>query len=126
MLRFKHILPVILAAALSAAIFVTAGCADEPEMTLVGRYYPALDSHLILTETNDAVVMSSEDETVFDDLTIGDKIEVSCDMILTTYPGSTTISSLRLLEDGDADDLPEDALASLLEMGWISEDLPEK
>lgn len=123
MLRFKRILPVMLAAVSAAAIFA-AGCAAEPEMTLTGRYYPVRDSHLILTENNDPIVMNSEDETVFDGLTIGDQIEVGCDMILTTYPGSTAISSLRLLEDGTAEDLPEETLATLLEMNWISEDLP--
>ncbi len=122
----KRILSAALAAVFAAALLVTAGCTAEPEMTLTGRYYPVRDSHLILTENNDAIVMSSEDSTVFDNLTIGDQIEVSCDMILTTYPGSTTLSSLKLLEDGSAEDLPEKALASLLEMNWISEDLPEK
>jgi hypothetical protein len=125
MLRFKRILPVLLAAVSAAAIFA-AGCAAEPEMTLTGRYYPVRDSHLILTENNDAIAMNSEDETVFDGLTIGDQIEVHCDMILTTYPGSTAISSLRLLEDGTAEDLPEETLATLLEMNWISEDLPSE
>lgn len=126
MLRFKRILSIALTATFAAALLITAGCASEPEMTLVGRYYPVRDSHLILTETNDAIVMSSEDKTIFDNLTIGDQIEVDCDMILTTYPGSTTISSLKLLEDGDAEDLPEQALTALFELDWISEDLPEK
>lgn len=126
MLHFKRILPAVLASACAAALLVTAGCSAEPEMTLTGRYYPVRDSHLILAEDHGPIVMNSEDETVFENLTIGDKIEVSCDMILTIYPGSTTISSLKLLEDGDADDLPEEMLASLLELDWVSEDLPEK
>ena len=57
-------------------------------------------------------------ENVFDDLESGDKIEVTYDIIMETYPGRTTIYTCKLIEKGSANDIPKDILDKLEEMGW--------
>ena len=45
-------------------------------------------------------------------------------MVLLSYPGQTGVYWVRLLERGSGEDIPEDVLLALQELGWIES--PEK
>ena len=49
---------------------------------------------------------------------IGDKIEITYDSIMETYPGKTQIYSCKLIEKDSVNDIPKDVLDKLQEMGW--------
>lgn len=51
-------------------------------------------------------------------LTDGDRILIISDLINESYPGSTSAYFILKLGDGDISEIPEDALASLSELGW--------
>ena len=119
----KKVFSAILGAALLCAAL--AGCSSDPSVPeesfpMTGRYLRPGESHLIIPENGGATVMNNgtDDTSIFDGLDTGDKIEVVCDYILESYPASTTIYSCKLLEDGSPEDLPQDEIDTLAEMGW--------
>ena len=71
---------------------------------------------------NEALEINPEnnDNSAFDGLTVGDKIKVSHGLVLETYPGRTDIFSLQKLSDGSIEDIPEEKLSQLEEIGWIA------
>ncbi len=99
-----------------------AGCssASEEEFPMQGRYLRAGENHLILPEDGGAIVMHTEDASLFDAVETGDKIEVAtCGYILESYPSSTTVYGCTLLEEGSAEDLPPSEMEILSSMGWL-------
>lgn len=98
---------------------VTAGMvSDDAMQTVTGRYCKTTkDAHLIITDDGSPIVMNGS-AAMFQDLRAGDRIEITCDMILETYPGQTAVSGCRLLERGSKDDLPADTLKALEELDW--------
>lgn len=57
------------------------------------------------------------DEGIFDELLSGDLIRVTYDQIQESYPGGTTIYNLKLVEEGTVENLPQDEIDQLIEMG---------
>ncbi|MBS5950729.1 MAG: hypothetical protein KIC47_10505 [Clostridium sp.] len=103
----------------SMILFV--GCSEKSENSMVGIYLRSTNgSNIIIAENNGPIDMSNKtgSENVFDDLESGDKIEVTYDIIMETYPGRTTIYTCKLIEKGSANDIPKDILDKLEEMGW--------
>ena len=103
----------------SMILFV--GCSEKSENSMVGIYLRSTNgSNVIIAENNGPIDMSNKtgSENVFDDLESGDKIEVTYDIIMETYPGRTTIYTCKLIEKGSANDIPKDILDKLEEMGW--------
>lgn len=104
----------------SMILFV--GCSEKSENSMVGIYLRSTNgSNIIISENNGPIDMSNKtgSENVFDDLENGDKIEVTYDSIMETYPGRTTIYTCKLIEKGSANDIPKDILDKLQELGWI-------
>lgn len=103
----------------SMILFV--GCSEESKNSMIGLYLRSTNgSNIIIAENNGPIVMANEtsNESIFDDLENGDKIEVTYDSIMETYPGRITIYSCKLIEKGSAKDIPKDILDKLEEMGW--------
>lgn len=103
----------------SMILFV--GCSEESKNSMIGLYLRSTNgSNIIIAENNGPIVMANETgrENVFDDLENGDKIEVTYDSIMETYPGRTTIYTCKLIEKGSVNDIPKDILDKLEEMGW--------
>ena len=104
-------------------IATLSGC-SEKKQTMTGRCLIAsTGQYLIISDDSEVVVMSnqSEKETLFKDLQTGDKIKITCDNILLTYPGQTNVYSCKILENGSLEDIPLETYNHLKEMGWISE-----
>lgn len=115
----KKLLVYFLLSIFSIILFV--GCSEESKNSMMGIYLRSTNgSNIIIVENSGPIVMANEtsSENVFDDLENGDKIEVTYDSIMETYPGRTTIYSCKLIERGSVDDIPKDILDKLQEMGW--------
>lgn len=113
----------------SVLLMVCFGCSDPNEAKRVryemeGRLLKSgSDSQLILSGNTGAVSMGNQtgDEEIFDDLSSGDFIRVTISEIAESYPGRTTVYDLELIEEGTVEDLPQDELEVLNEMGWTVE-----
>ena len=83
-------------------------------------------SYLIVLDDHSPIRMSdcSRKGGAFLDLQTGDKIRILHDGVLLSYPGQTGVYWVRLLERGSGEDIPEDVLLALQELGWIES--PEK
>ncbi len=83
--------------------------AEEPMVVFLGRY-------------GEPVVMRSSEgrRKMFQKLRTGDRILVFHDgRMMLSYPAQLNVFFCIRLRKGDASDLPEGALESLEEMGWI-------
>ena len=79
----------------SMILFV--GCSENNKTSMTGIYLRSTNGSNIIIENNGPIVMANETgrENIFDDLENGNKIEVTYDAIMETYPGRTTIYSYR-------------------------------
>lgn len=112
---------------LTFGMILFVGCSEKSRNSMIGIYLRSTNgSSIIIVENNGPIDMSNKtgSENIFDDLESGDKIEVTYDSIMETYPGRTTIYSCKLIERGNVNDIPKDTLDKLEEMGW-SFDLSE-
>jgi len=80
-------------------------------------------SYLIVLDDHSPIKMSdrSPDGGAFLDLQTGDKIRVLHDGVRESYPGQTGVYGVRLLERGTIDDIPEDVLNALAQLGWMDD-----
>ena len=78
-------------------------------------------SYLIILNDHSPIKMSdlTRKGDAFLDLQTGDKIRILHTGVLLSYPGQTGVYHVRLLERGDAEDIPSDVLESLRQLGWI-------
>ena len=107
-----------LVCALLCALLLAA-CGAKPTMT--GRYLRAENGiSLIVAEDGGPIQLSdlSKSGNLFIGLNSGDRIEIQYDAIAETYPGQTGVYACKLLEEGTPEDVPEETLASLEELGW--------
>lgn len=105
--------------ALLCACLLLAGCGGKSVMT--GRYLQAENgASLIVTDGGEPITLSdqSRDGDLFEGLSSGDRVRITHDGVNETYPGQTGAYSCELLEEGTLDDVPEEALTALEELGW--------
>ncbi|VYU36985.1 DUF3221 domain-containing protein [Clostridium tertium] len=106
---------------LTFGMILFVGCSENNKTSMTGIYLRSTNgSSIIIAWNNAPIVMTNEtgSENIFDDLENGDKIEVTYDVIMETYPGRTTIYSCILIEKGSVNNIPKDTLDKLEEMGW--------
>lgn len=88
---------------------------------LEGRYLLAENGvSLIIMEDGGPVTISDQSKNgdLFEGLHSGDRIRITYDGIDETYPGQTGAYACKLLESGTLEDIPEETLAGLEELGW--------
>lgn len=86
-----------------------------------GRYLEAKNGVSMLILDNSPIQMSNRtDKALFEKLETGDKILVLHDGIAESYPGRTGAYAVFKLEEGSIDDISQDVLEQLREMGWLS------
>lgn len=132
--RYKKIIAVLLAVLMCLCLCacgseksdVSSDNADNSDnidsMICEGLYLKAKNAHMIVIENNSPVVMHADEQLgdkAFDNLSDGDKIKITCDAISMTYPGSTKIYELELIEKGSFSDIYQETYNNLVEMGWI-------
>lgn len=89
-----------------------------------GYFMPCTNgAYLIVSDTIGAATLRpAKDVNIdFSDLTVGDKIRIKHGVILESYPAQTDIYGIEKLADGELSDIPEDALSSLEQLGWLPE-----
>lgn len=70
---------------------------------------------------NDPIVMSNRtNRDIFKNIDSGDRILILHDGIQESYPGGTGVYALFKRAEGKPEDIPEDVILSLAEMGWVS------
>ncbi|MBM0066859.1 hypothetical protein [Alkalicoccobacillus gibsonii] len=110
-------------------LLIAVGCSEQPEPdikrgTIEGRYAKDLSGdHFIMSEEDGAIIMSnhSGEDGIFDGLSSGDLIHITVEVILESYPAKTSIYELEFVEEGTEEDLPQDELDTLHELGWTFE-----
>ena len=92
--------------------------------TLTGFFLPSGSTNLLITDRKEVTILNPADgyEVYVGGLTAGDRVEVTVDTILESWPGQTHLYALRKLSDGDVSDIPADILTKLKENGWYVAD----
>ena len=110
-------------AVLVTVAFMTAGIKGALRYGfLEGRILIADDgSYLIILDDYSPVRMSDQSKNggLFIGLQTGDSVRVLHDGVRLSYPGQTNIYRLRLLARGTYDDIPDEVVRVLEELGWI-------
>lgn len=95
----------------------------ETQFKCDGRYIKGKNGeHFIDIENQGPTVMhynGEEGEKIFEGLSDGDLIRISCTAIEESYPGSTEIYSLEIVSKGSEENLNENTVNQLRELGWI-------
>ena len=78
------------------------------------------DTYMIIEEAGSPIRYSFSNAVSknVEKLTDGDRILIVSDLINESYPGSTRAYFVFKLSEGDINDIPEDTLTSLEELGW--------
>ena len=89
-----------------------------------GRYLEAKNGYPMLILGNSPIQLSDRKEKIFfEKFNIGDEILVIHDGIEESYPGKTSVHAVYKLRDGTSDDIPQDVISSLVELGWLESEL---
>lgn len=80
------------------------------------------DTYMIIEETGSPIHYSFSKAmgTNVEKLTDGDRILIISDLINLSYPGSTRAHFVLKLSDGSVENIPEETLLSLQELGWYN------
>lgn len=103
-------------------LFTLLGCAsDQQEDSIEGRFLKSSNGQSILVTDHDVVIMGNDTEKgeVCEDINIGDKIVVIADAIDASYPSSANVIRCKLIEEGSVNDLPNETIDYLQDMGWV-------
>lgn len=128
-MKRKWIIPVILL--LAAVLIAVAVRVKDPEdaketfdpskeiYTSVGRCLISDNGFCLLIQESEATVLYGE-ESLFEGIDTGDEIEVKHGLVQLTYPGGTNAYEVKKLNDGSMDDIPQDVIDDLTELGWVN------
>ena len=92
--------------------------------SLTGHYLKASNGiDLIIDSGNMPIVMSNQtkNENLFSNLKSGDQIRIKIDAIAETYPGEAGVYACEKVEEGNMEDIPQEAINELVELGWLDE-----
>lgn len=95
---------------------------DAGKNVLTGRYLSTdSDTHMLIDENGSAVQLCDYEDYYMKywGCCDGDKIMVVCNDIRETYPAQTDVRFCWIFERGSLDDIPENTLENLRELGWI-------
>ena len=110
---------IIVVAVTAFALFMATG-----SKTLVSGYSLRCsnDTYMIIEETGSPIHYSFSKAmgTNVEKLTDGDRILIISDLINLSYPGSTRAHFVLKLSDGSVENIPEETLLSLQELGWYN------
>ena len=94
---------------------------NNKKNTLIGIYLKSTNkNNIIISEEAGPIVMynKTNKENIFDTLKSGDKIKITYDLIMETYPARTQIYNCKLIEKGNLDNIPKETLEKLKDLGW--------
>ncbi|WP_066890965.1 DUF3221 domain-containing protein [Clostridium nigeriense] len=94
---------------------------NNKKNTMIGIYLKSTNkNNIIISEEAGPIVMynKTNKENIFDTLKSGDKIKITYDLIMETYPARTQIYNCKLIEKGNLDNIPKETLEKLKDLGW--------
>lgn len=74
---------------------------------------------IIVDDMPISMLDNSSDKHLFDSLETGDKIKISHDEIMETYPAQTYVYKIKLIEKGCLNEVRPETLKQLKKMGWM-------
>ena len=102
-----------------AVLFIV--CAGNNCSLSTGRFFMADNGSVMLLDDYGATVLYAQKAGIFEKLNNGDKILVLHGGIEESYPARTRAYYCIRLEEGRNEDLPENVLSSLRELGWLTQ-----
>lgn len=92
----------------------------------VGRVLIADSGSCLFIGESGAIVLSDRSEAgdLLDGLQTGDEIRITHDAVMTTYPAQTGVYACEWLGGGSIDDIPQQHIEQLTELGWLGESDP--
>ena len=86
----------------------------------VGRYLEAKDEKAMLIRENSPISMHNRTNLdLVNDLDTGDEILVIHTGIAESYPGQTGVYAVFKISDGTINDIPQNVIDQLIELGWL-------
>ena len=121
MKRKKWLIPIlIIVAILLVCVLMVGTLISKGYGASTGLYLESKDGAAILICNNSPIVMASNHNgDMFYNLDVGDRIFVIHTGIEESYPGQTTARAVFKLSSGNADDIPDAVIDSLIELGWL-------
>ncbi len=114
------ILSVIVGIVLVAAVLFAIIMANRGFALSKGIYLETKANRPLIVMGDSPVSMSDQtDGDLFEGLQTGDRILVLHDGIAEIYPGSTGAYAVWKIGSGTIDEISQDVLESLIEMGWL-------
>lgn len=121
MKRITLLFSTLILALLLTACGASAQEADNGLWDTEGRIlFDVNGTALLVTEDGSPIVLSvqTEGDDPFHGISTGDKVSVTHDGIGDSYPQQTGAYDWQLLEKGTPEDLPEETLTALEDLGW--------
>ncbi len=89
---------------------------------IAGRYLQGENGAGILISSSGPIVLRdrSKPGNLFDGLKTGDRVLVACDGVAESFPSQAGAHWCLHLGDGGPQDLPQDTLTQLADLGWIT------
>ena len=103
------------------SVFIVILYSNNKKNTMIGIYLISTNkNNIIISEEAGPIVMynKTNKENIFDTLKSGDKIKITYDLIMETYPARTQIYNCKLIEKGNLDNIPKETLEKLKDLGW--------
>ena len=108
---------ILLAVVLTAAAVLVFVGARQGIRFSEALYMETAHGHMLLID--DGPVSVSGKDSLFKNLTTGDRVLVAHGLIAESYPGQAKAYLCIKQADGTEEDIPEEVLDSLRDMGWI-------
>mgnify|MGYP003294946386 FL=1 len=117
----KWVIPILIIVAILLVFALTVGTLiSKGYGASTGLYLESQDGAAILVCNNSPIIMASNHNgDMFYNLDVGDRILVIHTGIEESYPGQTTARAVFKLSSGDANDIPDAVIDSLIELGWL-------
>ena len=106
----------------AAMSFVAWFTSDADTTSILGRYLQTDEGyHIVIDESGTPVVLTDRENTgIFNGLSAGDLIKLSCSVPEGAYPAHAVAYFCVRLERGTFEDLPLNTLNALVDLNWLS------
>ena len=103
---------------IGAGMLLNYGCSISS-----GRYLQAENGDALVVFQNSPIrMLNRTDRNLFEELDSGDEILVFHGAIAESYPGQTGVYAVFKFGDGTIDDIPQNVIEELIELGWLDAD----